>query len=349
LWLVIGFVAVLGAAPLRAQYSPVPDAYSVTETNAMFGAPETLKIYRDGPKVVVDITPPASPGSPSTPARTVYDLRAGTSVSWDPTASDPQCGQGTFSGDWGDPFAGKINSDADMAKQNPKLVGTDAVAGLATKVYELTDPASGTAYKAWIDTKYGVPVKMELGGKIVAEITQIIVGAPPAGLFALPAACRNMAPMVTPEEKVAAETGGDAANYADASMAPEKASTSPCTVLFKVVKAGTMEPITVHYAVGLDLGQDPSPSYTTGVGLAGTATFSGGAIKDVSSQVHNAVLRIPNAPKTFHLDVEFGDAGAATALLYTQCFGPESTLFLIVKNPDKLSDGADWLWSKTGK
>src|ERR1700690_4095709 len=41
-WVAVGFVTIAGVAPLRAQYAPVPDAYSVTETNAMFGAPETL-------------------------------------------------------------------------------------------------------------------------------------------------------------------------------------------------------------------------------------------------------------------------------------------------------------------
>ncbi|MGB6545602.1 MAG: hypothetical protein WBE97_08250, partial [Candidatus Acidiferrales bacterium] len=102
-------------------------------------------------------------------------------------------------------------------------------------------------------------------------------------------------------------------------------------------------------AIGLDLDQNSNGGYNVDVGLAGTAKFSGGAIKDVSTQIHNGVLRIPNVPKHFYMDVEFGDAGSASGLLYRQCFGAETTLVLVLKNPDKLSDGADWLWSKTGK
>ena len=109
----------------------------------------------------------------------------------------------------------------------------------------------------------------------------------------------------------------------------------------------------INYAVGLDLDQNDNGGmnvhYSTDAGLAGTVRFSGGAIKDVSSQIHNGVLRIPNAPKHFYMDVEFGNTGSASALIYRQCFGAETTLLLVVKNVDNFSEGADWLWSKTGK
>jgi hypothetical protein len=41
--------------------------------------------------------------------------------------------------------------------------------------------------------------------------------------------------------------------------------------------------------------------------------------------------------------------GSSDALIYRQCFGPQTTLVLVVKNPNQLSDGADWLWRKSGK
>ncbi|MGC1187747.1 MAG: hypothetical protein WA871_10175 [Candidatus Acidiferrales bacterium] len=349
LCLALGFFVIAGAAPLRAQYAPAPETYTVTETNAMFGPSETMKVYRDGSKAVVDIMPPATPGSGVTPVRTLYDLQAHTSISWDPTISAAQCGQGTFSGDWGDPFAGSADMAADLKKQGAKKTGAESIDGFSTDVYEATDATSHITFTAWIDTKYGLVVKLQSAGKTLTEITQLIVAPPAASLFALPAACSNLPPMVSEPDRIAAETNSKAGDYVDAGMPSDQPPTTSCTAVFKVVQAGTMKPVAIHYAIGLDLDQNSNGGYNVDVGLAGTAKFSGGAIKDVSTQIHNGVLRIPNVPKHFYMDVEFGDAGSASGLLYRQCFGAETTLVLVLKNPDKLSDGADWLWSKTGK
>jgi hypothetical protein len=350
LWLALGLLCVVGAAPLRAQYAPAPDVYTVKEISAMMGGPgETLIVYRNGSKAVIDITPGAAPGGAQPPVRSVYDLQAHSNVSWDPTASAPACGSGTFSGDWGDPFAGSADMASDLQKQGAKKVGAESMNGFSTDVYEFADPTTKATYKAWIDTKYGLIVKLQTGDQVLQEVTQLSLAAPPASLFALPATCSNLPPILTDTQKIGAETGGDGTNYAYAYIAPQQPSTTSCTVVFKAVKAGTLEPIPIHYAVGLDLDQNSNGGYNVDVGLAGTAKFSGGAIKDVSAQIHNGVLRIPNAPQHFYMDVEFGNAGSAAGLIYRQCFGPETALLLVVKNPDKFSDGADWLWSKTRK
>jgi hypothetical protein len=357
LWLALGLLSIVGAAPLRAQYAPAPDVYTVKEISAMMGGPgETLIVYRNGSKAVIDITPPAGAAAGTTPARSVYDLAAQTNISWDPTASTPDCGAGRFSGDWGDPFAGSASMVSDLTKQGAKKTGAESMNGFSTDLYELVDPASKATYKAWIDTKYGLLIKLQTGDQVLQEITQLTLAPPPASLFTVPASCGNVAapaPMLTDAQKIAADTGGDASNYAFAHLPPADGSPAACTVVFKVVRAGTLEPVAISYAIGLDLDQNDNGGtnvhYSTDGGLAGTAKFSGGAIKDVSSQIHSGVLRIPNAPQHFYMDVEFGYAGTASALIYRQCFGPQTTLLLVVKTPDKLSDGADWLWSKTGK
>jgi|HubBroStandDraft_1064217.scaffolds.fasta_scaffold33503_2 hypothetical protein len=357
LWLALGLLSVGGAAPLRAQYAPAPDVYTVKEISAMMGGPgETMIVYRDGSKAVIDITPPAGAAAGTIPVRSVYDLTAQTNISWDPTASAPTCGAGRFSGDWGDPFAGSASMVSDLTKQGAKKVGTEMVNGFSTDVYELVDPASKATYKAWIDTKYGLMIKLQTGDQVLQEITQLTLAPPPAALFTVPASCGNVAPpapMLTDAQKIAADTGGDGTNYVYAHLAPADGSPTSCTVVFKAVKAGTLAPIPINYAIGLDLNQNDNGGenvhYSTDAGLAGTAKFSGGEIKDVSSQIHNGVLRIPNAPKHFYMDVEFGNTGTASALIYRQCFGPETTLLLVVKNVDNFSDGADWLWSKEGK
>ena len=39
----------------------------------------------------------------------------------------------------------------------------------------------------------------------------------------------------------------------------------------------------------------------------------------------------------------------ASALIYRNCIAPQTVLLLVVKNPAKVTDGADWLWAKSGK
>ena len=77
----------------------------------MFGAPSTDKgfpgriesSHRPAPGL-------AEPGGKPTAVRTVYDLKAQTTISWDPADPAAECGDGTFTGDWGDPFAGAAHS-----------------------------------------------------------------------------------------------------------------------------------------------------------------------------------------------------------------------------------------------
>ncbi|MGB6431577.1 MAG: hypothetical protein WBF06_13405, partial [Candidatus Acidiferrales bacterium] len=278
--LVLAFVTLVGVSPLCAQYAPAPDVYTVTETTAMMGPGETMKVYRDGSKAVIDIIPAAGAAAGVTPARSFYDLQAHTSISWDPTSTAVTCGQGTFSGDWGDPFAGAADQASDLAKQGAKKVGTESIDGFSTDVYTFLEPTTKTAYKAWVDTKYGLIVKLQAGDQVLQEITQLSLAPPPASIFVLPAACANLPPILTDTQKIAAETGGNGDNYVYAHLPPPEGSTNSCTVAFKVVQAGTLKPVEINYAVGLDLDQNSNGGYSVGEGLAGTAKFSGGAIKD---------------------------------------------------------------------
>jgi streptogramin lyase len=149
-------------------------------------------------------------------------------------------------------------------------------------------------------------------------------------------------------QDIAKETGGNPADFANAIYPPDVPSNSSCTVLFRVVHAGTMAPITSGYGTGLDLDQNPNAnSYSVKQGTQG-ASFSGGTIRDVTSQFQNGTLRIPNAPEHFHLDVEFGEANGGTgysALIYRQCFRPETVLYLVISSTEGSPQG-DWLWAK---
>ena len=333
LWLVLS-VAMLAALPARAQFAPAPETYTVVEISALMGPPgETMTVYRSGSKAVIDITHPGQTGPDAAPVRSLYDLQAHTNHSWNLTDGSAGCGGGTFSGSWGDPFADSADMTTQLTQANAKQTGMETVNGFSTKVYEVT--ADGQTMKAWVDAKYGLLIKLQSGtGATMQEIKSLTLTAPAASFFVLPAACTAATAAVVTDDsaKFAAETGGNGADYASATDAPTETPATSCTVVFKVVMMGTMQPITSGYELGLSLDQDPSSP-----------------TKPVTSQLHNGSLVIPNAPPLINLSLNFGDGGGADAFIHRQCFGPKTILYFIVKNPGKITDATDWLWSKTGK
>jgi hypothetical protein len=171
-------------------------------------------------------------------------------------------------------------------------------------------------------------------------------------VFAIPANCaaEGAAPLPpTDDEKIEALTGGNPQDFARAIYGP--GSKDSCTVLFRVVKAGSMEPITRGFqiAVDMNLANEPRPSYTIGLSPGGRATFSGGGLHEVTPQIRNGVLRIDNAPDHFDVETSFGSGGSGSALIYKQCYAPQTVLLYVINNPDKLSDGGEFLWVKSGK
>ncbi len=340
---------------VHAQYAPAPDAYSVVEVNSMFGPTVDMRIYRDGSKVLIDQSHAALPGGQPSHLRTLYDLETHRSFTWDLLNINVPCGGSTFSGDWGDPFAMSAEMTADLAKQHATPVGSATLNGIPTKVFE-SDSPQGKA-KAWVEEKYGLLVRLTMAQKTgepqtLVEVKHLNLGKPAASSFILPPACAEAAkaPRVPTEaEQIAADTGGNAQDYANAIMPP--ASKNSCAVQFKVVHAGSLEPITSGFQVAIDTNVDlEHPAhYVMGVSSTGHSTFSGGGLHEVTGQLRNGVLRIENIPPQFDMELTFGNGGASSALIYRQCFAPQTTLLLVVKNPDKLSDGARWLWVKPGK
>jgi hypothetical protein len=293
------------AVPLSAQ-APAPTAYTVTQTSFLTGAPVNMVVHRDGSKALVDST---SPGSHT---NTFYDLETHRSYTWVPGNSAPSCSTGTFSGDWGDPFAATASAQADLKKQNAKAMPDETVNGFASKVFAISNPAfSG---KAWIDSKSGLLVKMEWAPKdgktqTIMELKQYSLARPAANLFTLPASCKPT---------------------------------------FKVVQAGSKTPITSGFQVAIDTKVDIEhpAGYKIAFGAGGHATFAGGSLHEVTSQLANGALRIDNAPPYWDLEVEMENGGSASALIYRECFGAQPLLMMVVKNPAKLSDGVEWRWVK---
>lgn len=302
------------AGALHAQFAKAPDAYSVTQINSMMGAPSTQIIARDGDRVVVENTTGASH------TRAIYELKTGKTFSVDLSQPTSSCGAGHFSGDWGDPFG----ATAQLAQLKPKDLGTDTLIGQPAKVMEVTIPGQPAPGKLWLETKYGLVLKFEMGGKTVIETKKVSFEKPSAAAMAMPEACANVTAAPTEAERLSALTGANGADFADAIMPPRSPAGNSCTVLLRVVRAGSLTPVASSFKFSVDNA-------------------------DKTSQMQNGVLRLVNPPDHFNADAEFGNAGVASALIYRQCFGPETVLLLVLKNPAKLSDGADWLWSKSAK
>jgi hypothetical protein len=326
------------------------------ESNAMFGPVLTVKIYRNGSKAVLDSESAASATMPKAiHTRALYDLNTQQSLSWDLADSSRPCGKSNFGNDWGDPFATSAQMISELAQQNAKQVRTETYLGFTAKVLEASSP-DGTM-RAWVDAKTGLVLKAQMipasgAPQNLIEVKSLSYAQPPASVFALPANCAEAAagPRVLSEsDRVAELTGGDAQDFVRAIEGP--GSQNSCTMIFRVVKAGTMEPVTSGFQVALDTTIDINnlPGYTIGHSKDGRATFAGGDLREVTSQMHNGVLRIDNPPAQFELDTEFGNAGSSTALIYRQCYGPQTVLLFVVKDTANLGKGGDWLWVKSGK
>ena len=299
-----------------------PTAYSVTEVESMMGPGVTVKIYRDGGKAIVDHAVPAQGADKAMHTRSLYDLQAGTTITWDVDAPETPCSIGQFTGDWGDPFKDSALTAADLTKQGAKDSGPETMIGIPAKV--LTGTSEGAVFKAWVDPKSGLLLKLEVSQngqkQTFSEVKEFKPGKPDASVFTLPAACKDVKLPPTAGERFAAETGGAAADFMDATAPP--GSPNSCTVLFKAVYAGSMQTIS-----GYKLTMDNV---------------------DKTGEMKNGILRIDNAPATFTLDLRFPDGGGM-AQVYRQCPLAQTMLLMVQKDPANLGKGADWMWVKAGK
>jgi hypothetical protein len=337
-------------------------AYTITENMSLLGpaGPTMLTtIYRDGNRALFDESHGPDKDNPQGYHIRIYDdLARHTSYTWDLTHPDAGCGTATFSGDWGDPFVTSGSAKNELTKAGAKEGGTETVNGFTATVWTVS--VQGTAVKAWVDAKSGMLIKeqmMQADGPpaVLIDVKQVNMSAPSASVFALPVSCKAVAsgPKTPSEdEHIAAITGGHAGDYVNAIMAPASDDSKGCSVLIRMVKAGTMEPITSGFQLAVDVTYDfnSPPSYKRGTGPNGKETVSGGGIRDVTALMKNGTYRIDNPPRYFNLESYWGNAGDSFGLIYTRCFGPpQSVLLFVVTDPANIGKGGDWLWAKSGK
>lgn len=346
------FGLVFPAAAALAQTFVAPITYSVTTINNLLGTAVTMTVYRDGSRAMIENT------GTGAHTRSVYDLTAHSNISWDADHPEVGCSTGKYSGDWGDPFT---SADIEgMLKSSPPAPAPQTINGLATKVYEAADPASKVRIKVWREVKTGLYVRVDMTDPAtnktitMIETKQFSTAKPNPALFILPSGCLNKngdpPKFQTALDKFAEEVGGSAADYEDATRGP--GSPNSCTMLLRFVGAHGMQPLS-NFQVALDLDVDlkSPPQYSMGGSPSGRTVFSGGHLKEYTAQVRNGVLRVDNMPDHFDMETTFagGNKGASSAILYRHCTGPQTVLLYVLKNPDSVGEGADWMWVKSGK
>jgi hypothetical protein len=343
----------LACAPLLKAQTP-PTAYIISQSVGPTGGTST--IYRSGSKALVEFVQPAQGDTPASRTLSLYDLTAGTNTSWSPDASPIQCSAGTFSGDWGDPFAMTAEVTKDIASGDIKPAGTETINGIATQIYTGTSPQE--TEKVWLDQKDGLVIRAQAATPnnppiVLVDITKVSFTAPPASRFVLPSACAGVKPPPTPAEIISDETGDDAANWVNAIYGPGSANS--CSILVRVTAAKTMAPINRRYQAAIDTTYDQNnptpPHYEFGVGNDGTSTYSGGGLHEITNQIRNGMLRIDSPPAYFMFGVSIPtpNHGADVGLIYRQCFAPVTMLYYVVKDPNSPADGGDWLYAKSGR
>jgi hypothetical protein len=346
---------VFSASFAQAPAAP-PTSYTIIEAVAAGTSPgTTMTTYRSGTKVMTVMKQPAQGDTAATRMVTLYDLKAGTTLSWNSLAQPPACSAGTFSGDWGDPFGMTAEITSGVAKGELKLTGTDTVAGIPADVY--TGGNAQDTTKAWFDKAHGLVIKAVAKAPGAAPMTLVDIrrvsfDPPPATLFAAPAACAGMKPPPTAGDLIAAETGDDGANYVNGMYGP--GSKNSCSVVLRVVNAKTMTPIEhVQVAIDTTYNQDnpTTPHYEFGVRGDGSQSYAGGGIKEITSNVHNGTVRLGSPPAYFMLGVNVihPGHGGGMGLVYRQCFAPTQVLLYVVKDFGQPTEAGDFLWVKGGK
>ncbi|MGA2752425.1 MAG: hypothetical protein ABSE53_01560 [Terracidiphilus sp.] len=346
-------LCVLACAPFLNAQTP-PTAYTITEPGGAPGSSTT--IYRNGSKALMAMDQPAQGSTPASRTYNLVDIAAGTNYTWNPDDSRVGCSVGTFSGDWGDPFAMTADLSDDIAKGNLKPTGTETVDGISAQIY--SGVTQGTNIKVWLDQKDGLVLRAVTNAPNAApmtlvDITKVSFTTPPTSRFILPAACAGVKPPPTPAELIADETGDDAANWVNANYSP--GSTNSCSIVVRVVAAKTMAPINRKFQAAIDTTYDQNnptpPHYVFGVGNDGTSTYSGGGLHEITDQIRNGMLRIDNPPAYFMFGVNIPtpNHGADVGLIYRQCFAPVTMLYYVVKDPSNPADGGDWLYANSGK
>jgi hypothetical protein len=159
----------------------------------------TLTVSRDGDRELIDQTGPARTDSPKGfHLRSLYDFKAHKLYAWDLINTARPCSVSDYPDSAAPPETDVVTGSevllADLRKQKPRSVGSEAVDGVPTHMLELTDPGGG-AVRLWVSDRTNYILKWvslpRTGSPIVQlEVSHLTFTAPPAETFAMPESCR---------------------------------------------------------------------------------------------------------------------------------------------------------------
>jgi hypothetical protein len=188
--------AVLGwmLAAILAPAQPLPDTYSVVATGEM-GGPLSIKVNRNGSKELIEWRNESG----DVHLRQLYDFQAHRVYNVDLVVN--RCTIQEYASPFApmnhDPIGGADEMRKEMAKDPPKVLRTEAVNGIKTRVADAVFPEGQGKMTFWLDEKYGFAVKqtITMRGKperLLYEIRQISYAPSPASLFTPPAECTRV-------------------------------------------------------------------------------------------------------------------------------------------------------------
>lgn len=236
-------------------------------------------------------------------------------------------------------------------KGKARQTGVEKINGVSVNVLESPSDPQGKV-RVWQDPITSLVWKVELAlsdhepERVIFEVKQFAIGKPPASEFSLPASCAGLpAPPRPPPPPAPADP-----DFVNAQL-PSARFNGDCDVLFRVVREGSMEPVTTGFQVAVDtnIGSiEDYAKYAINAAANGRAVFSGG-LSEVTSLLSNGALRIDHPPELFGVGAHFINGGDASTFIFRQCFASRTVLLLVVKNPAKPSEGVRWLWARSGK
>ncbi len=155
------------------------------------------------------------------------------------------------------------------------------------------------------------------------------------GTAAMGAAQQWTPPVSQQDKDIAAETNSQVGDFPNAVMNTAPGTQDWCSVEVRVMRAGSMTPI------------------VSGVSLTAATLDDHGQLvpggKLTVTAEGRGVWRINDVPARFQVADSFTNGGGGRGWIRRRCWGPVSTLLLVVHDPNNLAKGADWVWDKNGK
>jgi hypothetical protein len=188
----------ISQAPLGV-FAPAPTEYSLTQAafaqdNEHF---QDYHFYGDGSITRIDVVP--VPGAKQKP--TGYELGAmhiqqdsqnHVIYYWGAASGQNSCKkQPWVQAEFSNPFAFSAGRLKFLAGQwSWKQVGSETISGRPANIFIFTTPKQDRTIKDWIDSQYGLDVKVEEDGKTKMEVTEFDLAKPPASVFVLDPTCK---------------------------------------------------------------------------------------------------------------------------------------------------------------